>query len=189
MPGQAPGVSDPAPAQGVGDPAPAQEVGDQPPAEAEIRQTPAQAASSQASAQSGPAPVRDPDAPVPATEPDAPALAPPRDPDAPAPLPEMATLPIDLSFQESGVVKDGSFYVRRRIDFELPEALLSGEFCHVQGPRQSGKSSLRIRVQRVLAVKGARCAGIDLSAIGAGLPEEAFYLALAERIARGARLA
>jgi WD40 repeat protein len=89
-----------------------------------------------------------------------------------------------LRFQAGGTLAEGSIYVKRRADSELPEALSKGEFCSVLSTRQIGKSSLRQRAARALAGAGAACVTIDLTALGTddSKPEN-WYLGLASEIA------
>lgn len=76
------------------------------------------------------------------------------------PHPELA------AFTPKGPVGDGKLYVERQADRELPALLARGEFCYVFGPRQLGKTSLRLHAARQLAKAGVRCVHVDLTQIG-----------------------
>ena len=52
-------------------------------------------------------------------------------------------------------------YVSRQADRDLHHKIRQGLFCHVLGPHQTGKSSLRIRVRRRLEKEGYRCATVQ----------------------------
>lgn len=87
-------------------------------------------------------------------------------------------------FQDAGAVRRGSFYVERRADAEIYDALLAREFCYVLAPRQIGKSSLRVRTEARLREQGVRCASIDLTRIGAAdVTAEQWYFSLVEEMA------
>lgn len=89
-----------------------------------------------------------------------------------------------LRFQPGGTLKEGSFYVERRADQDLPEALLQGEFCYVLAPRQIGKSSLRVRTAKLLQSQGVRCISVDLTKIGSQEPNpDSWFYALAQEVA------
>ena len=93
-------------------------------------------------------------------------------------------------FQSGGALREGTFYVSRSADVELPEALCRGELCHVLAPRQMGKSSLRLRADAVLRARGVRSCCIDLSALGSTeVTPEQWYFGLVDALARGLRLA
>jgi hypothetical protein len=92
---------------------------------------------------------------------------------------------VSRRFQAGGALRDGTFYVSRSADTELPEALCRGELCHVLAPRQMGKSSLRRRVNAVLHRRGVRSGGVDLSALGStGVTLDQWYFGLVDSIAR-----
>ena len=92
-------------------------------------------------------------------------------------------------FQSGGTLREGSLYVERRADRELPEALLHGELCYVLAPRQMGKSSLRARVEAVLRAQGARATAIDLTALGStGVTPDQWYFGLVDELARRLKL-
>ena len=83
-------------------------------------------------------------------------------------------------FRAGGPIGQDSRYVERPADRILPEALRHGEFCHVFGPRQLGKTSLCMRSARIpLAQAGVRCAFIDLTEIiTSDISADHFYFGL-----------
>ncbi|WP_437598595.1 AAA-like domain-containing protein [Sorangium sp. So ce590] len=87
-------------------------------------------------------------------------------------------------FQAGGTVGDGAIYIERSADRELFEALLGGELCYVLSPRQTGKSSLRLRVSMRLRAEQAECASVDLGALGTDTTTPVgWYLGIASEIA------
>ncbi|MGC1307087.1 MAG: AAA-like domain-containing protein [Phormidesmis sp.] len=59
-----------------------------------------------------------------------------------------------------------STYIPRQGDSDLYQAIQSGAFCHVLGPRQVGKSSLRIRTSYRLRQAGYCCASVQATELG-----------------------
>jgi len=58
---------------------------------------------------------------------------------------------------------DAPTYIVRDSDRELYNCLSAGEFCYVLNSRQTGKSSLQLRVMQQLEATGFACSVIDLS--------------------------
>lgn len=52
---------------------------------------------------------------------------------------------------------DSPVYIHRKADDDLLEAVVSGQFCGIVGPRQTGKSSLSIQTKHRLTQMGYRC--------------------------------
>jgi ABC-type branched-subunit amino acid transport system substrate-binding protein len=61
---------------------------------------------------------------------------------------------------------DSPTYIRRQADEDLYQSLIKGHFCYVLSSRQTGKSSLRVRVMHQLQSEGVKCISIDLTSIG-----------------------
>jgi hypothetical protein len=71
--------------------------------------------------------------------------------------------------QAGGALGLDKLYVERPADRELHRALSAGEFCYVLAPRQSGKSSLRVRTAarlRRLDALVARIAALEKAVRG-----------------------
>ena len=60
---------------------------------------------------------------------------------------------------------DSVAYIKRKADDQLYEAIKAGEFCLVPGPRQTGKSSLRVRVAQRLQNENFACGHVNFSTI------------------------
>ena len=92
-------------------------------------------------------------------------------------------------FSYTGTIPKGAIYVEREADRILPDALADGEYCHVFGPRQIGKSSLRSRVTKNLTMRGIRCASIDMEGFGTSATPDQWFYAFVELIADKLHLA
>jgi WD40 repeat protein len=82
-------------------------------------------------------------------------------------------------------------YIERPADVQLVEKLREGEYCHVLGPPQTGKSSLMARAARELRRQGVLTAIVDLSqTVGRDRNTEAgrWNYGVAYRIVRDLRL-
>ncbi|MEP7121595.1 MAG: AAA-like domain-containing protein [Byssovorax sp.] len=93
-------------------------------------------------------------------------------------------IPRARRFQGGGVLLGDALYIERSADRALLDLLLRGEATYVLGPRQVGKSNLRMRVERNLHEQGVRCSAVDLS--GLDLPDDAdtWYYGILTKIAR-----
>ncbi|MDJ0703008.1 MAG: AAA-like domain-containing protein [Leptolyngbyaceae cyanobacterium MO_188.B28] len=77
-------------------------------------------------------------------------------------------------------------YVERRADQDLYDALLKGQFCYVFNARQTGKSSLRVRMKYRLKQAGFACASIDVTSIGnEQVTLQQWYKGVASELLRG----
>ena len=77
-------------------------------------------------------------------------------------------------------------YVERRADQDFYDALLKGQFCYIFNARQTGKSSLRVRMKHRLKQAGFACASIDVTSIGSErVTPQQWYKGFASELWRG----
>ena len=77
-------------------------------------------------------------------------------------------------------------YVERRADQDLYDALLKGHFCYVFNARQTGKSSLRVRMKHRLETAGFTCASVDVTSLGSErVTPQQWYKGFASELMRG----
>jgi tetratricopeptide (TPR) repeat protein len=81
-------------------------------------------------------------------------------------------------FWVGGALPPEATYVERPTDEKLYRATLSGEYCNVLTPRQTGKSSLMVRTVTRLQASGVHAAVIDLTNIGVELSADEWYFGL-----------
>lgn len=74
-------------------------------------------------------------------------------------------------------------YVEREADENLYKALISGKFCCVLSPRQTGKSSLKVRTIQRLETEGFDCIDIDLNMIGKDITIDQWYATVIDCLA------
>lgn len=74
-------------------------------------------------------------------------------------------------------------YVEREADESLYQALRSGKFCCVLSPRQTGKSSLKVRTIQRLETEGFDCIDIDLNMIGKDITIDQWYATVIDCLA------
>ena len=95
-----------------------------------------------------------------------------------------------FSYQVGGSLASTSpYYVERKADRELEQALKQGEFCYVLNSRQMGKSSLRVRTMAKLQGSGTVCIFVDLTGMGTqDLTAEKWYAGIVLAIVRNCGL-
>lgn len=87
------------------------------------------------------------------------------------------------------VSRADALYIQRPGDKDLLHYLNAGVLCYVLGPRQIGKTSLRMRVTRELEKKNKRCAAIDLTLVGKhDLTADDWYFSVISEISKGLNL-
>jgi ABC-type branched-subunit amino acid transport system substrate-binding protein len=80
---------------------------------------------------------------------------------------------------------DSPTYIRRQADDDLYRSLIKGHFCYVLSSRQTGKSSLRVRVMHQLQAEGVKCISIDLTEIGSQhITPDQWYLGILKQIVK-----
>lgn len=85
---------------------------------------------------------------------------------------------MESPFQTTGSLPFGhKLYIAREIDEQLLQHILLGKHAAIIGPRQTGKSSLRIRTAQGLENSGIVTTVADMSALGkrGSLPEQLYY--------------
>ncbi|MBD3882628.1 AAA-like domain-containing protein [Phormidium tenue FACHB-886] len=92
-------------------------------------------------------------------------------------------------FQVGGSLPIGApSYVARQADETLYRAVLAQEFCYVLGPRQMGKSSLRVQMQQRLQADSVHCGTVDMATIGTQLTLDQWYASVLGSLASSLQL-
>ena len=94
-------------------------------------------------------------------------------------------------FHPGGAVpSDHAFYITRKVDNDLFEACLAGEYCNVLETRQVGKTSLLRSVEKRLKQEGVYTTWFDLQKWGKGMGENEynFYYSLLREIIKSCGL-
>ena len=96
----------------------------------------------------------------------------------------MIPKPGRASFYVTGraVPRDAACYVMRDADLDLHAALVRGEFCYVLTPRQTGKSSLLLRMIARLQEEGAKALHVDVESLGVNLSVEQWYFGILDSL-------
>ena len=80
-------------------------------------------------------------------------------------------------------------YIERRADTDLYQALQQGEYCYILTSRQTGKSSLMVRVAERLRQDGIMVVAFELAGIGINVTVEQWYDGLMLKIGEQLHLA
>ncbi|MEL6579782.1 MAG: AAA-like domain-containing protein [Cyanobacteria bacterium J06621_12] len=92
-------------------------------------------------------------------------------------------------FKVGGSLRFGDpTYIARKADRDIYVALKQKEFCYVLNSRQMGKSSLRVRMMKILVQEGFKCVAIDLGILGRFASTEQWYGGLVGELWRKLRL-
>lgn len=75
-------------------------------------------------------------------------------------------------------------YVQRPADEDLLRLALAGEYCNVLAARQTGKSSLMVRIAEKLKGQGVKPVIIDLTSIGSMVSASEWYFGLISYLSR-----
>lgn len=86
-------------------------------------------------------------------------------------------------FRAGGVLRRGDLYIERGADARVLTLLRDGELATVVGPRQTGKSSLKVRLVNELR-QTTLCGAIDLTAFSTAESHEALFGGLIEETLR-----
>ena len=92
-------------------------------------------------------------------------------------------------FQVGGTLPADAAYVVRPADDQVLAATLSGMYCNVLTPRQTGKSSLMVRTMERLQQEGVRTARVDLTTIGTKVDPPQWYFGLMSQLKTELKLA
>ena len=86
-------------------------------------------------------------------------------------------------FRAGGVLRPNDYYVPRLHDARALQLLRDGELVTVLAPRQTGKSSLKVRLQASLRAN-SWCGVLDLTAISTSTSPDALFDSLGDEVVR-----